>query len=110
MILVIPTSVNPKLPHYEQVTALDGRTYRFRFDFNSRAGRWSLTVLSDSGAVLAAGVALVEGSPLLRYHSPRPLPPGRLFVLDGRGLGAVPGLSDLGARCPFVYADASEVA
>ncbi len=124
MILVIPTSTDPELPDYTQRTILDGREYQLRFLWNQRNCAWTLTIMDQDGVVLAAGVRIVVGWPLIRRFADSRLPPGELIAVDSvdpgppdedgvvRNRGLDPDLEELGigARVRLVYMDAEEMA
>ena len=78
--LPLPTSDEPVLT---QVVQLEGRTYRFTFDYNARTDRWTLNLTTESGVSVLAGAVLVLGIDLLRTV-PSTLsyaPPGQLYVV-----------------------------
>jgi hypothetical protein len=66
-----------------QVTQLEGASYRFTFNFNSRTDRWSLGLATESGEQIIDGALLCMGIDLLRTV-PSTLstsPPGQLYVV-----------------------------
>lgn len=60
---------------------LDGASYGFTFDWNSRVDRWSLRISDIDGNVLVAGIKLVPMFPLLRNVSADNRPKGEMFIL-----------------------------
>jgi len=69
-------------PHRIQSTQLEGQTYTFEFNWNSRTDRWSLSIANTDGtrvldgAILAMGIDLLRTVPGTFAH----VPPGILFV------------------------------
>lgn len=66
-----------------QVVQLEGRSYRFSFDYNSRTDRWTLGLATESGEQILNGALLCVGIDLLRTV-PGTLdtsPPGQLYVV-----------------------------
>lgn len=83
--------------------ALDGRTFNFEVQWNTRAAQWSLIVRNDSQVELVGGVPMVVNSDLLgRFVNPA-LPPGVLILFDTSGLNSECAKADLGVRCVMLY-------
>jgi len=79
----LPTSDQPFLT---QTTTLEGRSYQFTFDWNSRLDRWSFDLAIEDGAAILTGGLLCTEIDLLKTI-PSTLdtaPPGQL-VLVGDG-------------------------
>lgn len=76
----LPDSTTPSLV---QSVSLDGRTYTFAFDWNSRTDRWSLSIANEGGgAGVITGTLLQTATDMLR-HVPGTLdtaPPGQLYL------------------------------
>lgn len=90
----LPTSDEPFL---EQSVSLDGQTYVFTFDWNSRTDRWSLSIRNEddlqilNGAVLCMGIDMLRTVPATFDYTP----PGQLW-LGGDGdptLATIDGVS-----------------
>lgn len=107
-ILTIPTTADP---FYVQRTDLEGREYVLTFDYSTREGVWYLTIADDTETVLAAGVKLTVGLPLLYRFKDARMPPGLLFVYSSTGDDSPPGLADLapGGRCTLDYMTSDEL-
>ncbi len=98
---------DPQAPHFSQRVELDGRRYDCRVTYNQRADRYDLDLTLEGGEVLALGVRLVPGRPLLRRYLYRDSHPGgELFLvsLDATNDSA-PGLGEIGdgRRCQLAY-------
>ena len=83
--------------------ALDGRTFNFEIQWNTRSSVWSLIVRNDSQVELIGGVPLVVNSDLLGRFVNVALPPGVLTLFDTSGQNAECGKEDLGVRCVLLY-------
>lgn len=91
-----------------QRVILEGVEYSLRWRYLQLEARWSLDVSSAEGTLLAGGIRVVQGSPLLRAaRSGRAgdvFPPGELFVQDPRTTGRLdPDLEDLEAGELVIY-------
>jgi len=95
---------------FDQVIALEGSKYLFRFRWAERASAWLLDVRDDQDVELVAGVALRNMTDLLRPFNNPSLPPGQLSVVDVDGTGVDAGKADLGGRVQLFYADSDTVA
>ncbi len=109
MPLRIPTSIDPKLPVYRQITGLDGREYVFDFHWNQRSGFWYVSIADQDGAPIANGLSIGVNWPLnLGLVDPR-LPAGSFFAFDRSGAGRSPGITELGGRVEFQFIPDSEL-
>lgn len=116
-VLKIPTST--VLSSYTQRTALDGRDFILRFQFNQRLGRWHLSIYDQDDAPIALGLRCSANTPLIRRLTNARRPVGEIYVIDLEGGGddtdalaliaRDPGLGELGARFIAVYFDADEL-
>lgn len=89
--LPLPTSSQP---HLVQTCQLEGQTYVFEFDWNSRSDRWTLRLSNSDGTRILDGAILCCGVDLLRTV-PSTLsyaPPGTLYL----GGGIDPTLDTIG--------------
>ena len=104
MAVIIPTATN--LPHYEQVTRVEGRDLRFRFDWNGRRKRWAVSIYAvETGDPILVGRTIVDGWPLnLRARDAR-LPSGVFMAYDPSGSRVDPGFTELHAsgRAPLFF-------
>jgi hypothetical protein len=97
--LRIPVSLDT--PSYRLRCTLSGVEYVFRFDWNGRADRWYLDLLTVDLLPIARGLKLIALYPLLQ-RSVSPLrPPGDFFVFATR----TPGFSDLGRSATLLYVE-----
>lgn len=106
--ILIPTEFAGEA-HVEQRTALSGRDYVLRFDWNQRDGHWFLGLYQPSGEAIITGLKLVVNRPLLGARTEALRPPGELGVIDTRGLNEDPGFADLGTRHGLVYGEPGEL-
>lgn len=68
---------------FQHRVELEGTFYVLDFNWNARAARWFMSVLSDDGVLLVAGIAIVNQRLLLRRYKYRGgLPPGDLAFID----------------------------
>ena len=81
MNLVIPLPTKDQ-PFTSQSVPLDGRTYLFTFDWNSRTDRWTLSLSTEdeteilNGALLCMGVDLLRTIPATLDY----VPPGQMYL------------------------------
>ncbi len=68
---------------YEYTTDLDGLSYIFKFKYNSRSKRFSLTVKDDSENDLLTDLVLVMGTNFVRFNQ-EGLFSGMLFLVNFR--------------------------
>jgi hypothetical protein len=81
MELTIPLPSSDQ-PYTEQSVSLDGRTYVFAFNWNSRSDRWSMSIATEDGDPIITGAVLVMNIDLLRTI-PSTLdyvPPGQIYL------------------------------
>lgn len=101
----------PPAPMSELSISLDGETFSFAFRWSSRTQSWTMDLGDGSGVLLAGGIGLVTGYPLLERFGQRDgWPAGALILLDSEAQDAEPGFTDLGTRHVLVYLTAAEVA
>ena len=77
--LPLPTSDEP---HLVQTTQLEGQTYLFEFNWNSRTDRWSISIVNSDGTRILDGAILAVGTDLLRTipNTFSYVPPGTLYA------------------------------
>lgn len=103
-VFLIPTS--PDTPFYTQSTPLSGTTYVFDFSYNQRENCWYFSIADSGGDVLAAGIKVVCGRPLIGQIANRFLPPGgEIFASSVTNDDSPPGLGELGEgrRVELIY-------
>lgn len=79
LVIPIPDATEPLIT---QTVSLEGRAYIFRFDWNSRSDRWTLSLSTEDGDDILSGAVLVLNLDLLRTI-PSTLdyvPPGQLIA------------------------------
>lgn len=101
----------PAGPHSELSISLDGVTYTFAFRWSSRTQSWTFDIGAADGTLIAGGMALVAGYPLLeRFGRRSDLPSGALLLFDSEMQSADPGFTDLTTRHALIYLSAEEIA
>lgn len=100
------------VPHFRQRNTLDGVEYTLDFRWSQTEERWYLDLRDSAGTLLVGCIKLVANYPLLRgrRRSVAGLPPGELWIADGREFPADPGLDELGDTHQLLYIDASDLA
>lgn len=97
---ILPTDV----PLYEISAELDGRTYRFRFDYQAKSDRFFLSIYTAAGDALRRGIKVIAGWNVLRLCRSEDRPPGVIYFLDlASDEAQAPALRDLGRRVRFFY-------
>lgn len=78
----ISTIKLPTWPRVTQSVSLEGVSYVFSFDWNSRIDRWSLSISTEDGVGVLSGAPLVLGVDLLRTipNTLAHVPPGQLYL------------------------------
>jgi hypothetical protein len=84
---------------------LNGREFRIDLRWSDFEGRFYLSLLAASGAVLVAGVPVSTNEPLLEgWHAIDGVPVGELVAMDARRAPADAGLEDdLGETVRLTY-------
>lgn len=90
-----------------QIISLSGVDYELEMRWNSRDGKWYMSLKLDDEYVLA-GVKMVADWPLTYYGKDLPLPPDVLMAMDSSGAGEDPGIGDFDERVFLTYFDTSE--
>lgn len=100
---IIEIPLRNDLDEYEFTVDLDGRTYNFQVQWNTRCQKWSLIIRNDQQNVLIGAIPLVVNSDLLGRFKNESFPPGILTLFDSSGNNAEPSKADLGVRCVLLY-------
>lgn len=88
---------------------LEGQTYLYEFQFNSREGFWYFDVSKD-GTKLKTGVKVVSNWPSLLRAAELDVPPGEILFVDTRTeTTGRPGLDDLGTTILMTYVEQADV-
>lgn len=72
-----------EFPYFTEDVLLDNAPYRFRFLWNTRASRWTMSVYDLSDVPLVEGIAIALDQEMLGQYPDRGLPPGELWAVDG---------------------------
>jgi hypothetical protein len=87
-----------------QRVQLSGSSYALRIVWSQRGACFHMHVSDSAGVPLVVGVRMITMYPLLdRYHYNTALPPGDLWFLDMRDVGAKPTLAEMGDRFRLYY-------
>lgn len=88
---------------------LEGETYLFSFQYNSREGFWYFDV-SKEGVNLKTGVKVVTNWPSLMRAAGLDIPPGQILFVDTReDTKGRPSLEDLGETILMTYVEQADV-
>ena len=107
---IVQIPVDKNSPDQKFSIDLEGTVYVFRLIWNSRTGRWALSILEEDETPIIAGVAVVGDFDLLKPYADPRLPPGAIFTADQTGLAREPTDENFGDSVLLLYADAAEVA
>jgi hypothetical protein len=91
------------LDAYEFTIDLDGRTFNFEVQWNSRAEQWTLIIRDDGQTELLGAIPLIVNSDLIGRFRDEKLPLGVLTLFDTSGANRDPAKADLGVRCVLLY-------
>lgn len=94
-------------PDFTYQIDLDLVVYTLRFCLNERTGRYSMTISTEAGVEIIAGVAVVTNWVLLNRFKDARLPPGILFTCDMTGGTDEPNETNLGDTILLCYQEAS---
>jgi hypothetical protein len=104
----IPTSSGPEYASTVQRTALDGRDYILRLQWNMREGKWYLSLSDQDDVPLAMGLKVTARRLLLVRVTDERRPPGEIMCSDLAGDGADPSLYSFGVTHELLYFDRDE--
>ena len=73
---------NENEPAVTQTVSLEGRSYVFTLDWNSRTDRWTISLATEAGQEVLNGALLQVGIDILRTipNTLDYVPPGRLYL------------------------------
>lgn len=99
--------VNFNSPDFNFQIDLDGTVYGFRFILNERTGRYSMTISTEAGEPIVAGLALTTNWKILSRFKDTRLPKGRLFTVDMTGGNNEPNQDNFGDTVLLCYDEAT---
>lgn len=102
------TDVAAESLDYTQQVALEGKTYTFRYAWNTRDEYWSLACTTAEGEIIFAGRPIVLGVDFLARSRSANKPPGTLVAIADDDQRVRPGLYELGSRVGLYYVAADE--
>lgn len=105
---LVQIPVNFNAPDFEFQIDLDGVVYGFRFTLNERTDRYSMTVSTEAGDVIVAGVAVVTNWKILERFKDERLPPGEIFTMDTTGGTDEPSPANFGSTILLCYNEVEE--
>jgi hypothetical protein len=103
---IIPTEDAAERGAFFESVDLEGETYQFEFQYNSREGFWYFNLLDVDGNQLRSGIKIVVNWPLLIRDRSLSAPAGDLMCLDTRSQPQDPGLDSLGVDGVMAYNEA----
>ena len=99
--VIIDTLPGPQ--PYTQTVELDSTSYLLEFRFNTRDGKWRLSITFED-TLLIRNIPLVETTDLTaNFRYVENLPPGTFQVIDLDGLGRDPDTVTFGDRTLLQY-------
>lgn len=101
--------VNFSTPDFSFQIDLDGTIFGFRFCYNERTDRWSMSISDGVGNPIVSGIAVVTNWKLLQRFKTPGLPPGQLFTMDITGGNTEPGEVNFGDTVLLCYSEALSV-
>lgn len=92
--LELPLPTNEE-PHFVITMQLEGQSYLFNFDWNSRTEVWTISITNTDGTAVIEGQTLAVGLDILRTipNTLDHVPPGQLVCVAPSD---DPGLEDIG--------------
>lgn len=111
MLTIIPTLHGDEVDthDYSQRVTLDGTTYQFRFVYNARMLRWTLSISLLSGAPVVVGAVVLNREDLFAYAAPGTRPRGTLTCVWTSGAPSQqvdqPGEKNLGSFFKLIHFD-----
>lgn len=95
-------------PCFSEDVTLDGVPYHLRFHWNTRGDFWALDIYDRDLNPIVGGIKLMNNYELFLNHPDRNLPPGKLLVVDNRGIGFKIGFDDFtNGNCDLIYVEAA---
>lgn len=106
MISEIPIDRNA--PDQKFSIDLEGTVYVFRVMWNSRTGRWTLSIFEEDETPIVMGITVVGEFDLLSQYADARLPRGTLFTADVTGKNREPTDDNFGDSVLLLYADEAQ--
>lgn len=101
-LVILPTT--PSVADQTALVTLDGRPFRFRFQWLGRIERWVFDLSRGDGTPIVLCKGLVIGADALRQVRYDPTAPqGVLTLVDSEGQGLEAGFDTLGVRHLVAY-------
>jgi hypothetical protein len=106
--LTIPINNDSSEGAFYFTVDLEGKTYLFEFQFNSREGFWYFDI-SQNGEKIRSGVKVVANFPsMLRCKDLNRLP-GQVIFIDSRTDAGQPTFEELGKEVLMTYIESSSL-
>lgn len=106
---LIQIPFDPQQPDHVFSLELELVVYQFHFRLNARSNRWTMSILTEDGVLIAGGIPLVVSWPLTQRFRREELPPGEFYVLDLTGNNQEPGENSFGDTHALLYQESTDV-
>lgn len=107
-ILNIPIDNDSRNGAFYFTVDLEGATYQFNFQYNSREAFWYFDLLRD-GEQIRSGVKVVANFPSLLRCVDLLAPPGQMAFIDSRPIPGQPTFDELGKDVLLTYCELSSL-
>ena len=107
MPLIIPFR---NLPAFKETVVLDGETFIFSFQYNTRGDYWTMDISDKNQVLLMAGLKVVLGYELIQRYGTREQPAGEIYPIDVTETIERIGRNDLPAPVEMTYITEDELA
>lgn len=101
----LPTSTSNF--HYTQTVQLSGVNYLLEIRYNTRMGRWILSLLDTVGQPIVQGIPMLALRNLVGQYTTLSVPPGTLFCYNEAAPLVEPTLTSFLTDTSFLYAEPS---
>lgn len=107
--LVLP--IRSDFKAYDFQIDLEGVIYTLDFGFNTRAGRWYMSIYDQAKENLLIGdIPVLINMPLHDQYIDVELPPGRFIALNETGSNEEAGINNFGSEVKLFYQESGDVA
>jgi len=103
---ILELPVRSDIPAYSFKIDLDGASFRLKFYFNKRLGRWFMDILDASDVLLISGIILLTNLAIRDQYVKDGIPAGQFILIDETGNEKNPGEFDLGNDVRLFYQEA----
>lgn len=104
--LVMP--VRSDFPAYQFQVDIEGTIYTLDFGFNTRSGRWYMSIFDSTGETLIVGdIPILINIPLADQYIDKRLPLGRFIAIDETGNNQNPTEDNFGTDIILLYEESA---